>query len=400
MKKLVIINAIPYGSTGKIVRGIAECAKRRNYESYIFYSWTKSLKKSVEKNVYIGSFLDKALHICLSKVTGLNGCFGIIDTYFLIKKIKKLNPDVINLHILHCWNVNLPILFRFLKKSKVPVIWTMHDCWAVTGQCPHFSMIRCSKWITGCYQCPQYREYPGVFVDQSKLMWKLKKKWFTSLDNMTIVAPSNWLKSVIERSYLQKYPVKVINNGINLNIFKPTDSNFRKIYNCKNKYIILGVAFDWNNKKGLDVFIDLSNYLDESYQIVLVGTDKNIDKKLPTKIISVNRTASQQELAEIYSVADVFINPTREDTFPTVNIEALACGTPVITFKTGGSPECIDSTCGFVVERDDIEMLIKKIKLVCTQRFFLKDNCVIRAQNYNLDDKFNEYIDLIEELRL
>ena len=162
----------------------------------------------------------------------------------------------------------------------------------------------------------------------------------------------------------------------------------------------MGVAFDWNNKKGLDVFIDLSNYLDESYQIVLVGTDKNIDKKLPTKIISVNRTASQQELAEIYSVADVFINPTREDTFPTVNIEALACGTPVITFKTGGSPECIDSTCGFVVERDDIEMLIKKIKLVCTQRFFLKDNCVIRAQNYNLDDKFNEYIDLIEELRL
>lgn len=398
MKKLVIINAIPYGSTGKIVRGIAECAKRRKYESYIFYSWTKSLKKSVEKNVYIGSFLDKALHICLSKVTGLNGCFGIIDTYFLIKEIKKLNPDVINLHILHCWNVNLPILFRFLKKSRIPVVWTMHDCWAVTGQCPHFSMIGCSKWITGCYQCPQHREYPGTFVDQSKLMWKLKKKWFTSIEKMTIVTPSNWLSSIIKQSFLKEFPVAVINNGIDLNIFKPTKSNFRKMYNCENKYIILGVAFEWSNKKGLDVFIELSNFLDKNYQIIMVGIDKNIKRSLPPQIITINRTANQKELAEIYSVADVFINPTREDTFPTVNLEALACGTPVITFRTGGSPECVDETCGFVIERDNIEQLIEKIKIACTQKPFLSHNCILKGRNYDQNKKFNEYIDLITKI--
>lgn len=397
MKKIAIINAVPYGSTGKIVKGIAECASNNGYETLIYYSWTKTLKYSNEKNIIVGTFLSKALHMLLAKITGLNGCFGIIDTYLLIKKLKKIKPDVINLHILHCWNINLPLLFRYLKKEKISVIWTMHDCWAITGQCPYFTMIKCNKWKTGCYECPQYREYPGAFVDQTKLMWKLKKKWFTSIEKMIIVTPSQWLANIIKQSFLKEYPVKVINNGIDLNIFKPISSNFKIQYKCENKFIVLGVAFDWGKRKGLDVFIKLAKLLDEKYQIVLVGTDNKIDRYLPNNIISIHRTENQTELAKIYTAADVFVNPTREEVLGLVNVEALACGTPVITFNTGGSPECIDKTCGFIVECDDTTGLIDKIKLVCNQNIFTEENCRKRAKNFDANKKFQEYLQLIKK---
>lgn len=394
MKKLVIINAIPYGSTGKIVRGIADCAKRQQYEVYTFYSWTKALKKSSEKNIYVGLFWDKALHILLAKITGLNGCFGIVDTYLLINRLKKIKPDVINLHILHCWNINLPMLFNYLKKEKIKVIWTMHDCWAVTGQCPCFTMVKCNKWINGCYECQQYQNYPGAFVDQTKLMWKLKRKWFTSIEKMIIVTPSQWLAGIMNQSFLRQYPVKVINNGINLNIFKPIHSNFKIQHKCENKFIVLGVAFDWGKRKGLDVFIKLAKLLDERYQIILVGTNNKIEQLLPNNIISIHRTENQIELAKIYTAADVFVNPTREDNFPTVNLEALACGTPVITFNTGGSPECIDKTCGIVVDCDDITELVNKINLVCNQKIFTEENCRIKAKNFDINKKLQEYLQL------
>lgn len=396
MKKLAIINAVPYGSTGKIVRGIAKCAENNNYKVFIYYSWTKAQKRSKNSEVHIGSFFDKAIHMMLAKITGLNGCFGIIDTILLIRKLKKFKPDVINLHILHCWNINLPIFFRYLQKTKIPVVWTMHDCWAITGQCPYFTMIKCNKWKNGCYNCPQYRDYPAAYVDQSKLMWKLKRKWFTSLDDMTIVTPSKWLADILKQSFLKKYPIKVINNGIDLDIFKPTNSDFRKQYKCENKFIVLGVAFDWGKRKGIDVFVELAEKLDEKFQIVLVGTDNIINKMLPPNIITINKTTNQTELAQIYSAANVFVNPTREDNFPTVNLESLACGVPVITFNTGGSPEAIDSSSGCVVECDDINELINKIKCICKQEYILSNNCIKKAKGFELNKQFKKYISLFD----
>lgn len=390
--KVAIINAVPYGSTGKIVRGISFAAESEGFETFIYYSWTKGLRKSKEKNVMIGSFVGKVFHMCMGRLTGFNGCFSWFDTWRLIRKLKKESPDIINLHILHNWNINLPMLFSYIKKNNIKVVWTMHDCWALTGQCPHFVMAKCDKWKSGCYSCPQYKEYPQAFVDQTKKMWALKKKWFTGVTNMTIVTPSLWLADLVKQSYFSEYTVKVINNGIDLSVFKPTESDFRQKYHCEDKYVLLGVAFGWGKRKGLDVFIELSKRLDAKYQIVLVGTDDVVDKQLPSNIISIHRTHNQTELAQIYTAADVFVNPTYEDNYPTVNLEALACGTPVITFRTGGSPETIDNTCGIVVDCDALDTLEHEIKNIVKNQIYSQESCVMAATRFDMNDRFAEYV--------
>ena len=173
--------------------------------------------------------------------------------------MEKIKPDLVHCHNLHGWYLNLPLFFRYIKKHHIPVVWTLHDCWALTGQCPHFTISKCEKWKTGCHDCPYpHNEYPQTIVDRSKEMWNLKKKWFTGVENMTIVTPSQWLADLVKQSYLKEYPVQVINNGIDLTVFKPTESTFRAKYHLENKYIILGVSLGWNYKKGLDVFVELS----------------------------------------------------------------------------------------------------------------------------------------------
>jgi glycosyltransferase involved in cell wall biosynthesis len=228
-------------------------------------------------------------------------------------------------------------------------------------------------------------------------MYRLKKKWFTGVD-MTLVTPSQWLAELTRESFLKDYPVKVINNGIDLTNFAPTESDLREQYGCRDKKIILGVAFGWGMRKGLDVFKELAGRLDDSYRIILVGTDAHTDVQLPENIISIHRTENQAELAKIYSLADIFVNCTREDTFPTVNIEALACGTPVVTFRTGGSPECIDETCGSVVTYNDVDALEAEILRVCTQKPFDSESCRKRAESFEMHDRFGQYVQLYEEV--
>lgn len=393
--KIISINAVPYGSTAKIMLGISEIAEKCGIEADSCASFSTHPIKELPKNYrQIGNAFGKILHIIFSRITGFHGCFSHYATYKLLRTISLNQYNIIHLHNLHGCYINLPMLFKYIKKHNIRVIWTLHDCWSFTGQCPHFTMIKCDKWKTGCYNCPQYRQYPEAYVDRTKTMYKLKKKWFTGVQNLTIVTPSEWLAGLVKQSYLKDYPVKVINNGIDLKIFKPTDSKFREKYKIENKYILLGVSFIWNEKKGLDVFIELATRLNQIYQIVLVGTNEEIDSKLPKNIISIHRTQNQKELAEIYSAADLFINPTREENFPTVNIEALACGTPVITFNTGGSPEIIDETCGAVVPCDDIDALIKKINEVYLAKPFTKEACINRAKKYDMKVKFMEYIEL------
>lgn len=393
--KIVEINAVPYGSTGKIAKQIAQVANLHGHEAVFACSWTKIKKNRMEKDeILMGSFLGKSLHIALAKLTGLSGCFGVIDTLLFIRKLKKLQPDILHLHILHSWCVNLPLLFRYIKKQDIKVIWTMHDCWAFTGQCPYFDLAECGKWKRGCYSCPQYRSYPQSYVDRTKFMWKKKKAWFTGVKDLTIVTPSHWLAGLVKESFLQEYPVKVIHNGINLSVFKPRESEFRLKYNCDNKNVLLGVSFDWGKRKGLDVFIELARRLPDNYQIVLVGTDEAIDRKLPAGIISIHRTQNQQELAAIYSAADLLVNPTREDNYPTVNMEAIACGTPVLTFATGGSPEITDDQCGAVVACDDIDGMEREIRHICEKSPYSAQACVNRAKSFDMRLKFKEYIEL------
>jgi glycosyltransferase involved in cell wall biosynthesis len=228
-------------------------------------------------------------------------------------------------------------------------------------------------------------------------MWNLKRRWFTGIENMTIVTPSQWLADLVKQSYLKNYPVNVINNGIDLAVFKPTESDFRNRHGLVGKKVVLGVAFGWGERKGLDVFVELSKRLPEDYRIVLVGTNSILDESLPADIVSIHKTQNQTELAEIYTAADVFANPTREEVLGLVNVESLACGTPVVTFKTGGSPECIDETCGSVVPCDDIDAMEKEIRRICEETPYSKDACLVRAQSFDMNERFEEYVKLYKE---
>lgn len=397
--KIFEINSVPYGSTCNIMLGIAELAKQSRHSIITSSGYsTHPVKNLPEKHFNIGGVVDKSLHMVFAQCIGLNGCFSYFSTLKLLLKMKKYKPDIIHLHNLHGWFINLPLLFNFIKKHNINVVWTLHDCWSFTGHCPHFDMIGCDKWKTGCFSCPQYRDYPKSVFDNSKYMYSLKKKWFTGVPYMTVVTPSEWLAGLVKQSFLRDYQTKVINNGIDLSIFKPTESDFRKKYNCENKYILLGVAFGWGKRKGLDVFIELSKSLDESYKIVLVGTDDNVDKVLPDKIISIHRTQNQAELAEIYTAADLFVNPTREENYPTVNMESIACGTPVVTFDTGGSPECLDKNCGCVVPKNDIDAMYREIIRICKEKPYSSTACIERAKSFDMKDRFSEYIKLYEEI--
>lgn len=396
--RIVQINGGAKGSTGKIMMGIAEVARAQGHEVMCASPITTTNRDAGEDCGYyrIGTFNSRRVSVALSRITGFNGCFAWIETRKLLKKIDEFKPDVIHLHNLHDSYINLPMLFSYIKKHNVPTVWTLHDCWSFTGQCPHFTMVKCDKWKTGCHNCPQYKEYPASLYDNTKKMWQLKKKWFTGVKNMTIVTPSRWLARLAQESYLKEYSIQVINNGIDLNVFKPTQSNFRERYEIPaEKHIILGVSFAWGYRKGLDCFVEMAEKLGEQYQIVLVGTDDEIDRNLPHNIISIHRTQNQKELAEVYSAADVFVMPTREENYPTVNMEAIACGTPVVTFDTGGSPEMLDDKTGIVVEANDIEATKKAIKDICEKKKCNDEEYIVAySKNFDMKKRFAEYIEL------
>ena len=390
--KVFQINSVPYGSTAKIMLGISKALNQEGIENIVSSGYSYHPIEMPKNYIMIGSALDKALHILLSRITGFHGTFSYFSTLNLLRKIKKMGVDTIHLHNLHGWYINIPLLFKFIKKNNIKVVWTLHDCWAFTGHCPHFDMVGCEKWKTECRNCSQYKGYPKTFLDSSKKMFALKKKWFLGLRDLTIVTPSNWLAEQVKQSFLKDYPIKVINNGIDLSVFKPQESDFRKKYLLEDKKIILGVSYDWTEKKGIDVFVSLANKLPDDYRVVLVGTNEKFDN-----ILSVGVTQNARELAEIYSAADLFVNPTREENFPTVNIEALACGTPVLTFRTGGSPEVIDEKSGAVTPKNDIEALFNKIIEIVEKKPFSQEDCIKRSKDFDEEKKFKEYLKIYSE---
>lgn len=393
---IAMINCGLVGSTGKIMLQIADCAVENGHNVCLVASALPVNKtvKTKHKVLFIGSELTRKINVALGRITGFTNCFAYFATKRVLKQLDSFNPDLIHLHNLHESYINLPLLFKYIKKKNIKIVWTLHDCWDFTGHCSYCDRAGCDKWKTYCYNCPNYKDYPISLIDNSKYMYRLKNKWFKGIENLTIVTPSNWLAGLVKQSFLKDYPVKVINNGIDLSVFKPTDGDFRQKYGLENKFILLGVAFGWGKKKGLDVFIELSKRFDEKFQIVLVGTDDNVDKLLPENIISVHRTHNQTELAEIYSAADLFINPTREDNYPTVNMEAIACGTPVLTFNTGGSPELVSSNTGSIVECDDIFSLKNEIIRICNDKPFSTEACIEASNSFNNKHKFKDYVEL------
>lgn len=362
MKVLMINVVCGIRSTGRICTDLAEELISRGHDVRIAYG-RETVPKAYEKYAFrIGSDMDVIFHAAKSRILDDAGFGSKNTTEKFIQWIRKYDPDVIHLHNLHGYYINVESLFSYLKNCGKKIIWTLHDCWSFTGHCTYFDYVNCNKWKTACEKCIQRKKYPSsLIMDQSKRNFRVKEELFTHIPNMTIVTPSFWLKDLLSQSFLKQYPVKVIHNGINTDVFQPTASQIRKQLGCDDKIIVLGVAAIWDRRKGLDYFIQLASMLDKTYQIVLIGLSKDQLNNLPECIIGKERTNSVQELAELYSAADIFVNPTLEDNYPTTNIEAIACGTPVVSFETGGCGESAN-WYGCTVPKGDTEALCNAIK--------------------------------------
>lgn len=396
MRVLQINSFFSVGGPPRIVKGIYDTVIEQGHECVLAASREKPIEGM--EIIKIGTPINNYWHLFKSRIFDAQGFSSTHATKILIKKIEEYKPDVIHLHNLHGYYLNIEILFDYLKQTNYPVIWTLHDCWAFTGHCAHFDYIGCNKWHSGCYRCSQKKEYPRCdAVDGSKRNYSRKKTAFLGIKNLTIVTPSKWLAGLIEKSFLRGYPVKVIHNGIDLEVFKPTKGNFRNDHKIQDKFIVLGVAQNWDGRKGLNTFIELSKILESNYQIVLVGLSSKHIEKLPKLIIGIGKTNSTKELIEIYSDADVFVNPTLEDNFPTVNLESLACGTPVITYNTGGSVESIDETCGSIVEKGNLEEMYNAIKEM-EKRKIPPVDCIKRAEKYRMDERYQEYLEIYKNI--
>lgn len=392
--KIVQINATcGQGSTGNICLSISRLLTEKGVENYVMYTVGECAEPAAVK---VGNMQAIRLAAAQAHLTGNYGFTSKRITKQLLRLLRSIQPDIVHLHNLHSHNCHLQMLLDYLRENRIKVFWTFHDCWAFTGYCPHYTLAGCGKWKTGCRDCPQYRHY-SFFLDQSEALYQ-KKKALTHGLRLTVITPSHWLAGQVRQSFFQNFPVKVIHNGVDRSVFYPRKSDFRKSHGLENVFVLLGVAFHWNNRKGLDVFIELFRRLDSrQYKIVLVGTDDNTDKLLPDGILSIHRTESQEELAEVYSAADVFVNPTREEVLGLVNLEANACGTPVVTFAAGGSPECICETSGVAVPVDDIEAMEAQIVRIVTEKPFAAQMCVNRAAAFDQKKQYEEYLNLYAE---
>ncbi len=397
MKILIITSSWYGGGAESIARETYKYCDSLNYECY--YAYARNSVPDGINGIRIGNDIDLYSHVLYARLFDGNGFGSKNATRKFIKKIEEINPDIIHIHNPVCYALNIEILFEYLKNSKAKVIWTLHDCWSITGHCIFFDEVECDHYKKGCRNCLGQKEYPkSILIDRAESNLTRKKIAISDVKNMMLVTPSSWLANIAKTTYLNQYKIKVINNGIDTTIFKPTISDIRRKYGIEEKKIILGVASRWTKRKGLNYFIGLSKIIDISkYQIVLIGINNKEQKKLPEEIIAINRTNSVEELAQWYTVADMFINPTLADNFPTVNLEALACGTPVITFDTGGSWESVGDECGVLVKEKSPQALYDAVK-ICSQKNFLSEVCINKAKQYESSNAYKEYVLLYNDL--
>lgn len=400
--KIIQINTVyKSGSTGKITASLYNMALERGYEAAVAYGRGHTPEGNDINGLLVGNKIDFLHHVIVNFVTGRNGFASKKVTRKLLNWLDKEKPDVIHLHNIHGFYVHVGMLFEYIKKKDIPVVWTLHDCWPFTGQCAHFDYAGCMKWKTGCFNCIIHRtDYPySIFRDNSRNNYYLKKEAFQGAKRLTIVTPSKWLADLVSQSFLKEYPIKVIPNGIDRDIFAPNkcrDIQYPKIEALRGTKIILGVANVWDNRKGLSYLLELSHIFNSSngYRIVIIGLSKRqcqqIRKKYGSEILPLTRTSSQEELASWYSSAYVYVNTSLQENFPTTNLEALACGTPVITFDSGGSGETITDENGSIVSKGDEKALENEIKKLDSRDLKAE---VIRSSvlKYDQRDAFDPY---------
>jgi len=399
MKKLVQINVVCNGSTGRIMCDIAKKAKSENIDPYCFYG-RGNPNKDVNC-IRIGNNFSTYFHVLLARL-GFNGYGSYFSTKKLIKNLKKINPDIIHMHNIHGYYLNLKVLFKYLKKEyKGKIIWTLHDCWSFTGHCSYFTKVNCNKWQKKCFDCPQLKEYPKTFIDRTNSEFKLKKKLFCGLNNLTLVTPSAWLANLVRMSFLNKYRIQVINNGIDLNVFKPTANNdiYEKYNIPKDKKIILGVANIWEERKGLDIFLSLSHIISNEEIIILIGLNELQLHHLPSNIIGIKRTDNIEELRSLYTIANVFLNPSLEETFSLVTVEAISCGTPVVVNDSSAVSELVINNIGYIVNNHRVGEYYKKIKKIFTEDISKDRKRFLFEHSKKYDSKtiLNQMISLYKE---
>lgn len=391
--KILMINVVcGVKSTGRICTDLAEELEKRGYKVKIAYGRGQVPKKYEKYAVKIGNNLSVRLHAIYARVFDASGYGSYLATKRLIRWIKKYDPDVIHLHNLHGYYLNLPLLFNYLKGCGKRVVWTLHDCWPITGHCCYFDYCKCMKWKSCCGHCPQKREYPqSLLLDRSFNNLSNKKQLFTGIANMTLVTPSKWLASYIHESYLSCYEIDVIHNWVNSKTFYPHKGNFKKDKNIKGK-MILGVAAIWDKRKGLEDLIKLNGLINPEDRIVIVGLSKQQIEQLPSSIIGISRTENVQVLADIYASADIYVNTSLEDNYPSTNLEAIACGTPVVSYDTGGCGESAE-LYGIKVPKGDIQKLKKAVYTILNEKIKLNYPDVARLNNNSI----KKYVKVLEE---
>lgn len=404
MPRILQINIFAnLGSTGRIAEGIGETLIKNGWESLIAFG--RGFRSSNSKLIKIGNFGNVLWHVFETRIFDNHGLASKNSTLKFIAEIEKLSPDLIHLHNIHGYYLNFELLFNYLSSKSIPVVWTLHDCWSFTGHCSHFESIDCNKWTTGCFKCPLKTIYPSsLILDRSRRNYNIKRRLFNSISNLTIVPVSNWLGTMVSKSFLNQHKVQVIPNGIDISTFRPQtleiQNNIRRKYRIKDKYLCLGVANIWPESKGLNDFKWLRERLNEEFAIMIVGLSKSQINNLPVGMIGIERTESVQELAELYSTADTLVCLSREESFGLVLIEAMACGTPVLGYNSTAVPELITEETGIIVSDHNIESVaigLNQMKIKGKSHF--TEACRSRmVEYYNKDDRNNDYFNLYNSL--
>ena len=399
MKVLQINATYASGSTGTIVQDLQQCCHNSGIDCYVAYAQSHLPPSQIQNGYKIGNIFSNKLHALLARVNGQQAYFSYFPTIALLRYIRQLKPDVIHLHNLHSNYINLNMLLRFLAHHNIATVVTLHDCWFYTGGCFHYTNAHCNKWQSKCGNCPKkHQDTPAYLFDLSSKILKDRYKYFSAIQNPTIVGVSEWITKECQKSVFKGKHCITIYNGIDTDVFKPTPSNLREEYGLKDKYIILGPASKWLDPVNKEVFQTVTKSLDNDTVLFLFGCNQHIPV-LPTNVKTIGFTRNKKELAMIYSMADVFVNCTREDTLPTINLEAQACGTPIITFANTGATETVDIKYGIGIETGDEKTLVAAIKML--KKYSKASEETLQkwiSENFERNKNYEKYIHLYNEI--
>lgn len=388
------------GSTGHIATQIQKYVNDKGGLCKIAFGYGNGEDKTAF-SMY--SWIGTHIHSFLSRKLCMQGRCSWFQTYRLVRFLKVEKPDIVHLHNIHGHYLNYPMLFRFLRKSKIAVVWTLHDCWAFTGKCAHYTAVNCMKWKTGCFSCQNLKTYPDSEYDASRRNYFLKRKYFTGIESLYIVAVSEWLKQQVQQSFLANKYVTRIYNGVDTDLFRPVNSNTirKKLYISENSFVVLGVSNVWKTTKGFNMFLEVADVLKDVCEFVMVGLTREQIETLPSNIHGIQRTDSQEELVELYSSGDVLLNPSTEETFGMVSIEAMACGTPVIVSnETACSEVVLDDRVGSVVDMNRLNHITEAIlRIRSNGKARYSETCRrIAVECFSLETMQNNYYDMYKRI--